>query len=73
MNARTTICGIFSMLVMLLVLLAIGSLFYSLPKAALGAIIFIALKGLFVQVSSSCFAMTWFTNDVYAAFIIDCD
>ena len=50
MNARTTLCGIFSALVMIMVILFIGPLFTALPKSALAAIIFISLKGLFVQI-----------------------
>ncbi|KAL8602028.1 hypothetical protein ACOMHN_008519 [Nucella lapillus] len=50
MNARTTLCGVFSAVVMLMVILFIGPLFTALPKSALAAIIFISLKGLFVQI-----------------------
>ncbi|XP_076451075.1 prestin-like [Babylonia areolata] len=50
MNARTTLCGVFTAIVMLAVILFIGPLFQALPKSALAAIIFISLKGLFVQI-----------------------
>ncbi|XP_070200856.1 prestin-like isoform X1 [Littorina saxatilis] len=50
MNARTTLCGVFSAAVMVCVILFIGPLFVALPKSALSAIIFISLKGLFVQI-----------------------
>ncbi|XP_012941796.1 prestin-like [Aplysia californica] len=50
MNARTTLSGIFSSILMLLVILFISKLFTELPKAVLGAIIFIALKGLIIQI-----------------------
>ncbi|XP_076471016.1 prestin-like [Babylonia areolata] len=50
MNARTTLSGVFSAAVMLMVILFIGPLFQALPKSALAAIIFISLKGLFVQI-----------------------
>lgn len=50
MNVRTTLNGVFSAVVMILVVMVVGPLFNALPKAALGAIIFIALKGLFVQI-----------------------
>lgn len=49
MNAKTTLSGLFSAILMLLVIVAISELFYSLPRAALASIIFVALKGLFVQ------------------------
>ncbi|KAK0053470.1 prestin [Biomphalaria pfeifferi] len=50
MNAKTTISGIFSSLLMLLVILIVSRLFEELPKAVLAAIVFIALKGLFIQI-----------------------
>ncbi|XP_061173849.1 prestin-like [Saccostrea echinata] len=53
MNARTTISGLFSALLMLLVILAISELFFFLPKAALASIILVALKGLFVQMTDA--------------------
>lgn len=53
MNAKTTISGLFSALLMLLVIVAISELFYFLPKAALASIILVALKGLFVQMSDA--------------------
>lgn len=50
MNARTTLNGIFSSILMLLVILIVSQLFQELPKSVLAAIIFIALKGLFIQI-----------------------
>ena len=50
MNAKTTLSGLFASLLMLLVILFISPLFTDLPKAVLAAIIFIALKGLFIQI-----------------------
>lgn len=50
MNAKTTLNGIFSAILMLFVILFISRLFGELPKAVLGAIIFTALKGLFIQI-----------------------
>ncbi|CAG5135998.1 unnamed protein product [Candidula unifasciata] len=50
MNARTTLNGIVSAILMLFIILFISRLFAELPKAVLGAIIFIALKGLFIQI-----------------------
>ncbi|XP_021339622.1 pendrin-like isoform X2 [Mizuhopecten yessoensis] len=49
MNTKTTVTGIFVTILMLLVILVISALFKPLPKAALAAIIVVALKGLFVQ------------------------
>ena len=49
MGVKTTISGIFAVLLMLLVILVISVLFGPLPKAALAAIIVVALKGLFIQ------------------------
>ncbi|KAH9503337.1 hypothetical protein Btru_072768 [Bulinus truncatus] len=53
MNAKTTISGIFTSLLMLLVILIVSRLFEELPKAVLAAIVFIALKGLFIQIWDS--------------------
>ncbi|CAG5135995.1 unnamed protein product [Candidula unifasciata] len=50
MNARTTLCGITSCLMMFLVIMVVASLFQELPKAVLGAIIFVSLKNLFIQI-----------------------
>lgn len=50
MNARTTISGFFASVLMLLVIMIISKLFTELPKAVLGAIVFIALKGLIIQI-----------------------
>ncbi|XP_060072472.1 prestin-like [Ylistrum balloti] len=49
MNTKTTFTGVFVTILMLLVILVISALFKPLPKAALAAIIVVALKGLFVQ------------------------
>ncbi|BFZ04869.1 hypothetical protein BsWGS_07908 [Bradybaena similaris] len=50
MNAKSTINGIFSCALMLLVIMIVAALFRELPKAVLAAIIFIALKNLFIQI-----------------------
>ncbi|GFR97427.1 sulfate transporter-like [Elysia marginata] len=50
MNAKTTLSGLFASLLMLLVILFISPLFTDLPKSVLAAIIFISLKGLFIQI-----------------------
>ncbi|CAG5135997.1 unnamed protein product, partial [Candidula unifasciata] len=50
MNAKTTINGIFSCALMLLVIMIVAALFRELPRAVLAAIIFIALKNLFIQI-----------------------
>ncbi|GFO50556.1 sulfate transporter-like [Plakobranchus ocellatus] len=50
MNAKTTLSGIFASVLMLLVILFISPLFTELPKSVLAAIIFISLKGLFIQI-----------------------
>ena len=49
MNTKTTISGVFSAALMLLLVLAMSPLFETLPKAALAAIIVVSLKGLFMQ------------------------
>lgn len=50
MNAKTTLNGIFTSALMVMLILVISPLFENLPKSILGAIIFIALKGLFIQI-----------------------
>jgi len=50
MNAKTTLSGVFASVLMLLVIIVISKLFTELPKAVLAAIVFIALKGLFIQI-----------------------
>lgn len=49
--ARTQLCTIPVVAVVILVLLFIARLFYHLPKAILAAVIIVALKGLFLQFS----------------------
>ncbi|XP_052802493.1 prestin-like [Mya arenaria] len=49
MNTKTTICGIFSAALLILLILVMSALFEPLPKAALAAIIVVSLKGLFMQ------------------------
>lgn len=51
MNCKTQISGLFAAILMLLVMTVITTLFASLPKAVLGAVIVIALKGLFMQLA----------------------
>ncbi|PVD33873.1 hypothetical protein C0Q70_05135 [Pomacea canaliculata] len=50
MNAKTPLCGIVSVIIMIMFTLFIGFLFEQLPKPALAAIIFISLKNLYVQI-----------------------
>lgn len=49
MNTKTTVCGIFSAALLILLTLVMSSLFEPLPKSALAAIIVVALRGLFIQ------------------------
>ena len=49
MNTKTTVCGVFSTALLILLILVMSTLFEPLPKSALAAIIFISLKGLFIQ------------------------
>lgn len=49
MNTKTTISGIFSAALIILLILVMSSLFEPLPKCALAAIIVVSLKGLFIQ------------------------
>lgn len=49
MNTKTTVCGVFSTALLILLILVMSTLFEPLPKSALAAIVFISLKGLFVQ------------------------
>lgn len=49
MNTKTTVSGIFSAALLILLILVMSTLFEPLPKSALAAIIVVALKGLFIQ------------------------
>ena len=49
MNTKTTLCGIFSSALLILLILVMSTLFEPLPKSALAAIIVVSLKGLFIQ------------------------
>lgn len=49
MNTKTTLCGIFSTALLMLLILVMSTLFEPLPKSALAAIIIVSLKGLFMQ------------------------
>ena len=49
MNTKTTVTGIFSAALLILLILVMSTLFEPLPKSALAAIIVVALKGLFIQ------------------------
>lgn len=51
MNCKTQVSGLYAAILMLLVMTVISTLFASLPKAVLGAVIVIALKGLFLQMT----------------------
>jgi len=48
-GAKTQLTGVFSTILVLLVLLLIGPLFEPLPKAVLGSLIVVGLKGMFKQ------------------------
>ncbi|XP_071099652.1 prestin-like [Haliotis cracherodii] len=50
MNTKTVVSGIFTSGLMVLVIMVISFVFEVLPKSILAAIIFIALKGLFIQI-----------------------
>ncbi|XP_071099651.1 prestin-like [Haliotis cracherodii] len=50
MNTKTVVNGIFTSGLMVLVIMVISFVFEVLPKSILAAIIFIALKGLFIQI-----------------------
>ncbi|XP_052241332.1 prestin-like [Dreissena polymorpha] len=49
MDTKTTICGVFSTILLILLILVMSTLFEPLPKSALAAIIIVSLKGLFIQ------------------------
>ena len=49
MGTKTTLCGIFSSALLILLILVMSTLFEPLPKSALAAIIVVSLKGLFIQ------------------------
>lgn len=49
MNTKTTISGMFSAALLILLILVMSTLFEPLPKCALAAIIVVSLKGLFIQ------------------------
>ncbi|XP_050410716.1 sulfate transporter isoform X2 [Patella vulgata] len=51
MNTKTMLNGLVTSVLILLIILFISPLFAALPKAILAAIIAVALKGLFVQIS----------------------
>ena len=51
MNTKTTLNGIFTTMLMLLLIMVISILFTQLPKSILAAIIFVSLKGLFMQIA----------------------
>lgn len=48
-GGKSQLSGLFSALILILVILFIGPLFHALPKSVLSAIIVVALKGMFVQ------------------------
>ncbi|KAL3843029.1 hypothetical protein ACJMK2_020986 [Sinanodonta woodiana] len=53
MNTKTTLSGVFSTALMLLLILVLSPLFECLPRSALATIIVVALKGLFIQINIS--------------------
>ena len=51
MNTKSTISGVFSAALLILLVLVMSTLFEPLPKCALAAIIVVSLKGLFMQLA----------------------
>ncbi|XP_060590703.1 prestin-like isoform X1 [Ruditapes philippinarum] len=62
MNTKTTVCGVFSTALLILLILVMSTLFEPLPKSALAAIIFISLKGLFIQLKDC--VKFWHVNKI---------
>uniref|UniRef100_A0A4X2LJN2 Solute carrier family 26 member 6 n=1 Tax=Vombatus ursinus TaxID=29139 RepID=A0A4X2LJN2_VOMUR len=54
-GGNTQIAGAISSLLILIVIVKLGELFYHLPKAILASIIIVNLKGMFVQFSDICY------------------
>ena len=48
-GGRTQVASLFGCLVVLIVIVAVGPLFYSLPKCVLSSVIFVNLRGMFLQ------------------------
>ncbi|XP_076117313.1 prestin-like [Mytilus galloprovincialis] len=48
-GGRTQVASLFGCLVVLVVIIAVGPLFYSLPKCVLSSVIFVNLRGMFLQ------------------------
>ncbi|XP_020854654.1 solute carrier family 26 member 6 isoform X2 [Phascolarctos cinereus] len=61
-GGNTQIAGAISSLLILIVIIKLGELFYHLPKAILASIIIVNLKGMFVQFSDICYL--WKANRV---------
>ncbi|KAL4225391.1 secondary active sulfate transmembrane transporter [Mactra antiquata] len=62
MNTKTTVCGVFSTALLILLILVMSTLFEPLPKSALAAIIVVSLKGLFIQLKDC--AKFWKVNKI---------
>ncbi|KAK2851497.1 hypothetical protein Q5P01_007773 [Channa striata] len=61
-GGKTQVAGVFSSIILLIVILKIGSLFEDLPKAILAAIVIVNLKGMFLQLAD--IPVLWRTNKV---------
>ncbi|XP_036593646.1 solute carrier family 26 member 6 isoform X2 [Trichosurus vulpecula] len=61
-GGNTQIAGAISSLLILIVIVKLGELFYDLPKAILASIIIVNLKGMFIQFSDICYL--WKANRV---------
>ncbi|XP_067382166.1 solute carrier family 26 member 6-like isoform X2 [Channa argus] len=61
-GGKTQVAGVFSSILLLIVILKIGSLFEDLPKAILAAIVIVNLKGMFLQLAD--IPILWRTNKV---------
>ncbi|XP_072507995.1 solute carrier family 26 member 6 isoform X2 [Notamacropus eugenii] len=61
-GGNTQIAGAVSSLLILIVIVKLGELFYDLPKAILASIIIVNLKGMFLQFSDICYL--WKANRV---------
>uniref|UniRef100_A0A8D0ABH9 Solute carrier family 26 member 6, like 2 n=1 Tax=Sander lucioperca TaxID=283035 RepID=A0A8D0ABH9_SANLU len=61
-GGKTQVAGVISSIIVLITVLKIGSLFSDLPKAVLSTIVFVNLKGMFMQFMDV--PMLWKTNKV---------
>ncbi|XP_046895445.1 solute carrier family 26 member 6-like [Hypomesus transpacificus] len=61
-GGKTQVAGVFSSVLILVIILKLGSLFEELPKAVLSVIVFVNLKGMFMQFGD--IAVLWKKNKV---------